>query len=480
VRRARSNPASTLHQIPEAPQEQPRADHEHHGERDFRHHQRAARAGARGPRARPRAAFLQAVAEARLAKVQQRSETEHDAGEERDAEGEDEHAPVERDLRGPRDAVRVRREQDPQPRDGKHDPDDAAEHCEGQPLGDELAQQPRAAGAKRAADGKLAVPRVGPREEQVGEVRACDEQDEGDGRLQHPQRGADVADDIRLQVVDPKAVALAIGNVLRLRELLPASQQPLEVCPCVLDRHARLRPADEIQEVPATAARRLRVDCQRQPQLDFLIVHIEAGRHHTDYSRACAVDLQDATEDGGVAVEAGTPQLVREDRHVLGTRQRVFACEGPTELRVHAKRGHQLVRHERGHGAAGLIGAEVGRAHRVGAHRLEGAVPVAELEEFRDGDPELVEPERGKLARDKHQPLRVGIRQRPQHDTVHEAEDRAVGADSERERRDGQEREAGGFPELPQGVPNVLGHTVHGERIRRARRDKRLVDFSSR
>src|SRR5262249_49070896 len=55
----------------------------------------------------------------------------------------------------------------------------------------------------------------------------------------------------------------------------------------------------------------------------------------------------------------------------------------------------------------------------------------------------------------------LGIAERPQHDAVDDAEDGGVGADAERERENGEQREAGTLAQPPERVPQVLEERVH-------------------
>ena len=60
--------------------------------------------------------------------------------------------------------------------------------------------------------------------------------------------------------------------------------------------------------------------------------------------------------------------------------------------------------------------------------------------------------------------IRLRIRQRPQKHAVHDAEDRAGGADPERQREDGDDREAGRLSELPNRVTRIAQDVHrHGE-----------------
>ena len=54
------------------------------------------------------------------------------------------------------------------------------------------------------------------------------------------------------------------------------------------------------------------------------------------------------------------------------------------------------------------------------------------------------------------QALRIAERQRLEEHAVHDGEDGAVGADAQRERRDGDGREPRRAPQRPDGVADVL------------------------
>lgn len=105
------------------------------------------------------------------------------------ADHEAEHAPVERQVerRGrapccdPRDddAVGPAREERAECR---------ADEREQDAFGEQLAHDARAARAERHADRDLALARGAARDQQIGDVRARNEEDQGDGRHEQPQR----------------------------------------------------------------------------------------------------------------------------------------------------------------------------------------------------------------------------------------------------------------------------------------------------
>ena len=90
-----------------------------------------------------------------------------------------------REIRG-----REQREEAQQP-DGQQQAERAADHGEQQRLGDELSEQPAAAGAERRAHRHLPLPGDRAREQQVGDVGAGDEQHEPvvPSRIQSAWRG---------------------------------------------------------------------------------------------------------------------------------------------------------------------------------------------------------------------------------------------------------------------------------------------------
>ncbi len=111
-------------------------------------------------------------------------------------------------------------------------------------------------------------------------------------------------------------------------------------------------------------------------------------------------------------------------------------------------------------GAARALSAAQDEVRPVVAHqRLEDAVLVPHVLEVRDGEAHLRHL-LGPLGQE-HQPLRLRVGQRPQQDGVDHAEDRGVGADPERERRDRDEREARRLPERARGEANVPPELFH-------------------
>ena len=84
------------------------------------------------------------------------------------------------------------------PTHAKTSPSSAARDREDEALGQELPRQPRLAGADRGAHRDLALPALGPREQQVGDVGAGHQQQEEDGAEDEDERAPRAAADLLL------------------------------------------------------------------------------------------------------------------------------------------------------------------------------------------------------------------------------------------------------------------------------------------
>ena len=90
---------------------QARRNEQDESQRDLRHHQRVARPMPLAAVARSAAAFLQRVAEIRIRILDDRDQSEQQAGRQRDAEREREHDRIDRDLFETRKLCRIEREE---------------------------------------------------------------------------------------------------------------------------------------------------------------------------------------------------------------------------------------------------------------------------------------------------------------------------------------------------------------------------------
>ncbi len=180
-----------LLQPAEAPREEPRAHQQHDAEAELDGHEELAHPG---PAEEVGAAALQRVGQLAPGAVPRRDRAEDEPGTDRDREREEQHPPVESHLAERWESVRHHRHQPRDPPAGdqhSHRPADQRQH---HALGQELADQPRPAGAEGRAERHLAPAGGGTGELEVGDVGAGDAQDQRHEPQQDQQRRPDLAD----------------------------------------------------------------------------------------------------------------------------------------------------------------------------------------------------------------------------------------------------------------------------------------------
>ncbi len=253
--------------------------------------------------------------------------------------------------------------------------------------------------------------------------------------------------------------ALDVRHVPTLRPLRPLGQHRLEIGGRLRQCHTIAQPSDEIQEMATAIAGVGRIECQRQPHQNALIVHVVARRHDADDASRCAVDRDRSADHRLVAGKSALPDLAREHRDVFGTGQRVLSCELASANRRDTEDRHQLRGDDGGIHTARLIRrSKVDRSRSVGADLLKRSVALGELDELRRRNPELVEAKRGELARDEDQALGRRVRQRLEDDAVDDAEDRGVGANPERQRQNRHGGVARALAQAAKGIHEILAH----------------------
>ena len=153
---------------------------------------------------------------------------------------------------------------------------------------------PRPARAQGGADGQLLTAALGPHQQQVGDVGAGQQQDDADRAQEHPERAADVADDVadqRLQRRRPPRPHLGPGP----GALEPYLEHAHHVGIGLRRSDAGTQPGHA--EQPERRNRRTGIEPQRQDDLG-LAGEAEAGRHHADDLPRAAVDDDRALDDG--------------------------------------------------------------------------------------------------------------------------------------------------------------------------------------
>ena len=257
-------------------------------------------------------------------RLQRRNQAEDEAGGERDDRGERQHAPVDADA-GPVDAdarnvAGVDGQQRADADHADHQPEHAAHRRQHDALGQQLPHDAAAAGADRGADRDLALADGRAHQQQVGDVGARDQQDEGDRAQQHPQRRSDVADDDLLHRRDAEAALAAQRVRKRLAELLRGL---LQLRGGGGERDARFQAAGGQEEMALHHA--VRIDLKRQPDIRRARRRLDGfgieRAQHADHFVRLAVERQLAADDRRVAAEAALPEPFAQDDDVAAVRQ---------------------------------------------------------------------------------------------------------------------------------------------------------------
>ncbi len=324
----------------------------------------------------------------------------------------------------------------------------------------QLAHDAPAARAERQADGDFGATIRPAGDEQAGDVGAGDEQHEAHGERQHQQEAGHRADRVGRDAEgllagygDAARLVTDVGPLLRVR-LAKGGRDGRELRLRLLRGGVGPQPANHGAAAAAASA-----GARAGHRLDDEEVEIEpagepgvARRRDRDDRGGLASQPDRAADDARIPVEPPQPEAMGEDdarRWGVGqraTRQSPRDTREPEDVEV--VRADVL-----GEDAFGLCArgeaepidvrdGETGERRRAAreVHRVEvGRAAVARAAEV--------------AGEDRDEAFRRRDRQRLQQETVDRAEDRGVGADADRQRRDRDEREAGGPEEKPGPEP---------------------------
>ncbi len=358
-------------------------------------------------------------------------------------------------------------DEQPDGRESDRDTHDAAERGQRQAFPQQLADDLARAGAEGGLHRQLLLPRLGPHEQQVGDVGARDQQDHADRPHQHPERALDVADEVVLERADLGRQARLLEHRQRgageRREFAQGHRDhPRDVGAGPLDRFARLQPGNP--RVAEHADHGLAaIETERDDQRDVAIEETERVGQDADDLARLAVEGHGTPDRRRVGPELRPPVAGGED-HGLGAAGRVVGPgEHPADHRLDAEDRQQAVGREQRRHFFRLSDAGDADGTRP-PHRdvLEDPplFAIGEVEERGGPGPRDVEAGRGVIERDNR--LRPRIRQRLQQDAGDDAEDGGVGADAEAKGQHGHSREQGHGREAADDVSPAHGGTTRG------------------
>jgi hypothetical protein len=168
---------------------------------------------------------------------------------------------------------------------------------------------------------------------------------------------------------------------------------------------------------------------------------------------ARVAELQRASDDVRVGAEPATPEFVREHDGCGWIR----GSEPPSRVGADAEYLEEVSGHLAGlDPLRGVIVAKHGGGRPVGGEALEEILVGPEVFDVRHAEDVVLGPGLRVGRHQRHQPLRVDIREGPQHHRVDDAEHRDVGADAQCQCHDAHGGKARSPRERPHGEAQIL------------------------
>ncbi len=228
-----------------------------------------------------------------------------------------------------------------------------------------------------------------------------------------------------------------------------------EVALRLLDGDAGLQAAEGLQRMVVTRELKL-VRNERHPE-PLIFRELELFRHHADDFGGLRVEQEFPPDDRRIALIPVHPDVVAEHHDVRGARRVVALGERPAENRLLSEHLEQVPRDIGSAEALRLARAIRDReaAAADAGHRRKRGLPGSPILERRIGQRVLRDVGFGVLRVQRHEVIRIEIRQRLNDDPVGDAEDRRIEADAESQAPDGHEREPLVKPESANGVAQL-------------------------
>ena len=298
----------------------------------------------------------------------------------RGAQGDDAHVESERHRRG-KQVLWNDRGCDAQNRGADAHSQCAADDRQHQAFGEKLAHHPLPASAQRRPYRQFARAYRGACQQQVGDVRAADEQHEADHAEEQHRRQTEFAPDQRLvhRLDDDAAPFVRVGELPR-----QAVSHARHVVVCGLEAHAGLHPSDGLQRVDpsqggTTVRGNERPDAGAAQQLKLF-------GHDADHGIRQSVQPDVATNHAGVGGKPRAPERFAQDDDI-GTLAVVGGEERATGDRPNAEHVEKpgrdpLARHRLGSAVSAAHHHAANAGNEPGDHRelTIAIVPIEHVE----------------------------------------------------------------------------------------------------
>src|SRR5882724_290139 len=233
-----------------------------------------------------------------------------------------------------------------------------------------------ARGSERCANGDFAAATRRTREEEIGQIRARNQQDENRRDLQHPQTTLRLAGKIFAQRHD-------LGSYFRIRVRILALQilsDSVHVFTRKFGSHAGLEPRDYCQIVGVPVGPLLGGKRKRRPVVDVAFAEEKIARHDADDGSGDAVEKYTATNDGGIVAKTALPKRVADYRN-FGAGLVFLGGERTAEHGLHAEHVEEIGRNFLAGKLLGLaVAGQAGSGESRSRHIREHLVLCAPLD----------------------------------------------------------------------------------------------------
>ena len=397
-----------------------------------------------------------------------RWQTRHERQKHRRGDGQDDahpqHARVNRDVQGPhREAGGIASEHRHH-RSSDEDRENGAQTAEQQALRQQSAPQRPCTGAEGRANGELSLASNRPREDQVGDVRARDDEDQRGGRQQDEQHRSRRRDDL---IAQANGIDAKVGlRGVRLRMLLEnGAMDGLELGSRSLDFDARRESTEQLRHPMHTPVdhRRIQVMRARDDVGDDLGLGGVGNRRleDADDRRGAIAQPNGPADHGWIALKLGGPEPVGENRRSSRLRPVVSRIDQAAQDRAEAH--HLEVRTANDSGPDDARFAQPNHREFDGGEVPEGRQgldPRLQVAQLGDRKVRVLCADTWRTLADIDQAVLVAVDQRTQQDPLHHAEDGSVGTDAKRQRQDHRNGETFDAGERTEGESEV-GQQVH-------------------
>ena len=237
----------------------------------------------------------------------------------------------------------------------------------------------------------------------------------------------------------------------------------MRACACV-ERGAGREPADLL--VVLAVARffgpLLVGERERHPDSQIGIEEGEIRRQHADHLVELVVETEIAADDAVDPAGLALGERVAEDGHLLTPQLALVLREQSAARGVRPQDAEERWRHlHRGYAFGARAFADSKPAELIERLRFEHRGQRQAVEVVRHRRPRAFDAGAREAVVHRHEPIGLGVWQRPKEDRLDDREDGGVGADAQRQRQEGGEGEGPVLPEEPAREYEIQPQSVH-------------------